>query len=163
MRRLDRRAHQLAEGLAGAAISGLLLLAFGTAIDVLMRYAFATPIRGFIDVVSLAGAVLLSACMPHVVASRGNIAVDFLGQGLGPRPKRWLDTFGAVVTGLFFSLMAWQFVRYALEMKQTAQVTPVLRWPVWPWWSAVAAFITLTALVALCTLRTEPATPEEGT
>jgi TRAP-type C4-dicarboxylate transport system permease small subunit len=162
MRQLDRCARRLAEGLAGMAICGLLLLAFGTAIDVLMRYAFAMPIRGFIDVVPLAGAVLLSACMPHVVASRGNIAVDFLGQGLGPRAKRWLDTFGAVATGLFFSLMAWQYVRYALEMKQTAEVTPVLRWPVWPWWSAVAVFITLTALVALCTLRTGPATREES-
>ena len=162
MRQLDQRARQLAEGLAGVAIGGLLLLAFGTAIDVLMRYAFASPIRGFIDVVSLAGAVLLSACMPHVVASRGNIAVDFLGQGLGPRAKRWLDTFGAVATALFFSVMAWQYVRFALEMKQTTQVTPVLRWPVWPWWAAVAAFITLTALVALCTLRTERAAQGEG-
>lgn len=162
MRQLDPRARQLAEGLAGLAIGGLLLLAFGTALDVLMRYAFASPIRGFIDGVSLAGAVLLSACMPHVVASRGNIAVDFLGQGLGPRARRWLDGFGALVTALFFSVMAWQYARFALEMKQTAQVTPVLRWPVWPWWAAVAVFITLTALVALCTLRTAPDRQGEG-
>lgn len=161
MRRLDRRARQLAEGLAGVAVGGLLLLAIGTALDVLLRYAFASPLRGFNDVVSLAGAVLLSACMPHVVASRGHIAVDFLGQGLGPRAKAGLDTFGAAVTALFFALMAWQFVRSALEMKLAAEVTPVLRWPVWPWWAAVALLISLAAVVALCTLHTAPAAPGE--
>jgi TRAP-type C4-dicarboxylate transport system permease small subunit len=160
MRQFDERARQLAEGLAGVAIGGLLVLAFGTAIDVLMRYAFASPIRGFIDLVSLAGAVLLSACMPHVAASRGNIAVDMLGQWLGVRAKRWLDTFGALVTALFFCVMAWQYVRFAIDMKQTAEVTPVLRWPVWPFWSAVAAFIALTALVSLFTVRTNP--PAQG-
>ncbi len=162
MRQLEPRARRLAEGLAGLAVGGLLLLAFGTAVDVLMRYAFASPIRGFIDVVSLAGAVLLSACMPHVVASRGNIAVDFLGQGLGPRARRWLDSFGALATALFFSVMGWQYARFALEMKQTAQVTPVLRWPEWPWWAAVAVFIALTAGVGLCTLRTAPQAREDG-
>jgi TRAP-type C4-dicarboxylate transport system permease small subunit len=162
MHRLEKRARWLAEGLAGMAIGGLLLLAVGTAVDVLMRYALASPIRGFIDVVSLAGAVLLSACMPHVVASRGNIAVDILGQGLGLRAKRWLDTFGATVTSLFFCVMAWQYVRFALDMKQAAEVTPVLRWPVWPFWSAVAAFISLTAMVSLCTLRTGTTAQVEG-
>jgi len=158
---LSQRARQLAEGLAGLAIGGLLLLAFGTALDVVMRYVFARPIHGFNDVVPLVGAALLSACMPHVVASRGNIAVDFLGKALGTRPTRWLDGFGAGVTALFFSLMAWQYARFALDMKQTAEVTPVLRWPVWPWWAAVATFITLTALVALCTLRADAAVHDE--
>jgi TRAP-type C4-dicarboxylate transport system permease small subunit len=162
MRQLDQPARRLAEWLAGVAVAGLLLLAFGTAVDVLMRYAFASPIRGFIDVVSLAGAVLLSACMPHVVASRGNIAVDLLGQAVGPRARRRLDTFGALVTALFFSVMAWQYVRFALEMKHAAEVTAVLRWAVWPYWSAVAAFISLAALVSLCTLRTGTPRPAEG-
>jgi TRAP-type C4-dicarboxylate transport system permease small subunit len=162
MRQFDQLARWLAEWLAGIAVAGLLLLAFGTAVDVLMRYAFASPIRGFIDVVSLAGAVLLSACMPHVVASRGNIAVDLLGQALGSRARLGLDTFGALVTALFFSVMAWQYVRFALEMKQAAEVTAVLRWPVWPFWSAVAAFISLAALVSLCTLRAGTPRPAEG-
>ena len=42
-------------------VGGLLLLAAGTALDVLLRYAFASPIRGFVDIASLTGAVLLAA------------------------------------------------------------------------------------------------------
>ncbi len=89
---LSAQACRLAEGIAAAAVLGLLGLAFCTAADVVGRYLFAAPIRGFNDIVPLAGAVLLSACMPHVVARRGNIAVDLVGQRLGPlarlRPAR---------------------------------------------------------------------------
>jgi len=149
---LDRRARQIARALAGVAVTGLLVLAFATATDVLLRYGFAMPIRGFVDVVSLAGAVLLAACLPHVVASRGNIAVDFLGRRIGPRAQRWFDGFAAFAVFVFFAMMAWQYVRYTIEMKQTGQVMAILRWPVWPWWAAVTVFVCVTALVALATL-----------
>lgn len=149
-------ARRLARGMAVVAIGGLLLLALGTALDVMLRYAFATPIRGFVDVSALAGAVLLAACMPHVVASRGNIAVEFLGQRLGPAAARWLDRFAGLVTTAFFALMAWQYVRYALELRSTGDTMPVLRWPVWPWWAAVAACIAVTAAVGLATIAASP-------
>lgn len=147
------RARRLAQALAVLGGCALLLLAIGTGIDVVLRYLFARPIRGFVDVSALAGAVALAACMPWVVASRGNIAVDFLGQALGPRARRGLDGFGALVTAGFFALMAWQYARFALEMKTTGETMAVLRWPVWPWWCAVALFIALAALIGLVSLR----------
>lgn len=149
-------ARRLARGMAVVAIGGLLLLALGTAFDVTARYVFAMPIRGFVDVSALAGAVLLAACMPHVVASRGNIAVDFLGHRLGPAAARALDRFAALVTTAFFALMAWQYVRHALELRATGETMPVLRWPVWPWWAAVAVCIAVTAAVGLATIAASP-------
>lgn len=151
-RRLARAAAAGADRLAAAAVLGLLALAVGTAADVAGRYLFATPIRGFNDLVPLAGAVLLAACMPHVVARRGHIVVDALGQRLGPRAERALNAFGALLTTLFFVLMGWQYVRYAAELRDTGDVMPILRWPVWPWWAAVAACIVTTAVVGALTL-----------
>lgn len=155
--RTRTRLGRLADGIAAAAMLGLLGLALLTAADVLGRFLFAAPIRGFNDIVPLAGAVLLSACMPHVVARRGNIAVDFVGQWFGPVAKRRLDNFGAALCSGFFVLMAWQYSRYALELRQTGDLMPILRWPVWPWWSAVALFITVTAVVGLATIGGNPA------
>lgn len=146
--RLERAAARLAL----AAVAGLLLLAAGTAVDVLLRYAFASPIRGFVDIASLAGAVLLAACFPHVLVSRTNISVDMLGRSLGGGFKAALDRFAALVTAAFFALMAWQYVRFAAEMHETHQLIPVLRWPVWPWWSAVSVFIVLAAAGAALTV-----------
>ena len=52
------RVERAAAGLALAAVGGLLLLAAGTAVDVLLRFVFASPIRGFVDIASLTGASL---------------------------------------------------------------------------------------------------------
>ena len=152
---LSRLAHRAARLLAGLGTTGLLLLAIGTTADVLLRYGFAAPIRGYADVVALASAALLAACMPQVIASRGNVAVDFAGRLLGATARRWLDRFGALMTLLFFALLAWQYFRFAWSMKEGQEVMPVLRWPVWPWWAAVAVCIAVTALVALFTLNDE--------
>lgn len=146
-----RAAARLCRGLACLAVAGLLLLAAATAVDVVMRYLFARPLRGFVDLAALAGAVLLAACMPHLLASRGNITIDALGRWLGSGVQRWLDRFAALVTTAFFALMAWQYLRFALEMRDTAQSIPVLRWPVWPWWAAVAGCIVVAALAGLLT------------
>lgn len=149
---IHRGAVKLAEILAGTAVLGLLILALATGGDVFMRFVFASPIRGFTDISAVVAAVLLAACLPYVVAIRGNIAVYALGSALGPRVKRALNFFGALVTCLFFAAMAWQCTMYAIDMFNAGETMPTLRWPVWPWWSAVAVFISLTALVALATL-----------
>jgi TRAP-type C4-dicarboxylate transport system permease small subunit len=151
---LSARAERAAAALAVVAMAGLLLLAVATATDIVLRYVFASPIRGFVDIASLAGAVLLSACMPYVLACRGNIAIDALGNWLGGTWRRMLDRFAAFVSAAFFGLMAWQYLRFALEMQSTGQSIPVLRWPVWPWWSLVALCIVFAALVALATAWT---------
>jgi TRAP-type C4-dicarboxylate transport system permease small subunit len=148
---LSERVERAAATLAVVAMAGLLLLGLVTTIDILMRYAFASPIRGFVDIASLAGAVLLAACMPHVLASRGNIAIDLLGHAMGQGWRRALDRFAALVSAGFFAVLAWQYVRFAQDMAQTGQSIPVLRWPVWPWWAAVAVCIVVAALVALAT------------
>jgi TRAP-type C4-dicarboxylate transport system permease small subunit len=154
--RVGAAAQRFAHALAAVAVLGLLLLALATTVDVVLRYGFASPIRGFADVVGLAGAVLLSACMPYVVASRGNISIDFLGRALGPRAHRALNLLGALASFALFAVMAWQYVAYAAELRATGDTTPVLRWPVWPWWSGVAVFIAVTAVVALLTLAAQP-------
>lgn len=146
-----RHARTVARRLAIAGVGGLLLLAIATAGDIAMRYLFASPIRGFVDLAALAGAVLLAACMPWLLVSRGNIAVDALGRRLGGRWPGRLDTFAALITAGFFGLMGWQYWRFSAELAETAQSIPVLRWPVWPWWAAVTALIIVTAIVGLVT------------
>jgi TRAP-type C4-dicarboxylate transport system permease small subunit len=150
-------ARRAARRLAEAGTLGLLALALATALDVLMRWLFAKPIPGFADVVGVAGAVLLAACMPHVLAVRGHIAVDVVGRSLGATARRRLDAFGAFVSTAFFAAMAWQYARYALDLKAAGEAMPVLRWPVWPWWAAVALAIAATALVGFATWRDAPA------
>lgn len=153
MKRSDPLAVRLARLLALVSIAGLILLAIATTLDVAMRYLFASPIRGFVDLASLAGAVLLAGCMPWLLVTRSNVAVDVLGAWLGGRWRRVLDSFAAVVTALFFAVMAWQYWRFSADLASAGQTIPVLRWPVWPWWAGVTAMIAAAALAGLLTLR----------
>ena len=150
---VSRAASSLARVLAYVAMAGLMLLALGTVADIVMRYVFAQPIRGFVDIASLAGAMLLAACFPHVLASRGNIAIDALGHWLGAAASRWLDRFAALVSAAFFGVMAWQYWRFAASLQEDGQTIPVLRWPAWPWWAAVAFFVFVAAVTALLTVN----------
>jgi len=153
---LSAWARRAARALALLGAGLLLVLALGTVLDVLLRYVFARPIRGFVDVAALGGAVALSACMPHVVAIRGHIGVDALGRRLGGAAQRLLERLGALATALFFALMAWQYARFTLELWHNGETTSVLRWPVWPWWAAVTGFVALTAMVGVTTWRQPP-------
>src|SRR5690606_4392260 len=123
-----------------------------TTADIVLRYVFASPIRGFVDIASLAGAVLLAACFPYVLSRRGNIAVDALGTALGPAARRWLDRFAAAVSAVFCAVMAWQYRRFAWGLRADGQLIPVLRWPVWPCWMAVALVVVAAALLAFLTI-----------
>lgn len=150
--RIHNGVMKLAEQLAALGVGGLLLLALIITGDVLLRFFLNSPIRGLADICMVASAVLLAACMPYVVATRGNITIDVVGRSLGPRALRALNLFGAVASVLAFAVMAWQCSAYAYDMWQAGETMPTLRWPVWPWWAGVAFMLgvsTLTALVVL--------------
>jgi len=152
---LERGIRRLTRAIALGAVACLLGLALLTVADVLLRWLFAAPIRGFVDVVSLAMAVIAAACFPALIANRGNVTIRLAEHAGGPGMRRALESFGAAVTLVLFALMAWQYVLYAAEMTSSGERLGILKWPVGPWWWAVAALIAFTALVALAVLARE--------
>ena len=138
--------------LALGACACLLAIAIGTLADVLARWLLGAPIRGYNDFAALGIAVTCAAFFPALIAQRGNLTVRLLGSLLGPKASRGLDAFGALVTFAFFAVMAWQYVRFAMEMARAGERTAILRWEVWPFWWAVALAICATAVVALAIL-----------
>lgn len=150
--RIQHSVMKLAEHLAALGVGGLLLLAMLITTDVLLRFFLSSPIRGLTDISIVTAAVLLAACMPHVVATRGNITVDIVGRSIGPRTLRALNLFGASATVLAFVIMAWQCSAFAHDMWRSGETMPTLRWPVWPWWAGVALMLAISALTALVIL-----------
>lgn len=157
LERLERLVRRVSRGLALGAAAALLLLALATMADVLLRWLFKAPIRGFLDVAALATAVIVAAYLPALLAQRGNITIRLLGSLGGKSLTRILDTFGSLVTVVFFALMTWQYVRYSAEMVSANEATAILRWPTGPWWWVVTIFITVTTLVAIVVLMRDVA------
>lgn len=149
---IEQQVGRITRVLALSAATCLLGVALLTMADVLLRWLFKAPIRGLMDVTALACAVIIASYFPALLARRGNITIRaFAGVGTG-RIGRALDTFGALVTAVFFALMTWKYIEYSIEMTQANEATVVLRWLTGPWWWVVTVMIGVTTIVALVVL-----------
>lgn len=152
---LERHVQRVTRALALGAAACLLGIALLTMADVLLRWLFKAPIKGLMDLAALASAVIIAACFPALLAQRGNVTIRLLGSFAGPRVARVLDSFGALVTAVFFALMTWKYIEYSAEMTSAGESTVVLRWLTGPWWWVVTAMIGITAFVGLVVLARE--------
>ena len=138
----DKLARKIAEAIALAGLTCLLIQAAVIVIDVLLRWLFNSPIFGMEDINQILLAAILASFFPALLIERQNITIDFLGRALGPRVSSWFDVFGHTITLLLFVIVAWQLAVYAIEVR--TQTTLILRIPVSPgWWLT-------TGLMALC-------------
>jgi TRAP-type C4-dicarboxylate transport system permease small subunit len=145
--RLERRGTAAARLCAVFGMLALVVFLLMTNVDVLMRWLFNSPVNGVSDVGPLVVAVVTAAFFPFVLAERHHVSIGFLGGLLGPRAQLWLEAFAALVTWVFFALLAWQIVLYAVELHQQGQTTWVVQWPVAPWWAVVGFFFAVCVVV----------------
>jgi len=123
---------------------GLLVLAFITVLEAILRSLFGISIAGVSDISSLVVAIAVCACFPLVFASHGNITVSFFANAVGVRGKAILECFGTLVSMFIFCLLFWQFIVYANELTASNATTWIILWPTAPWWYAA------TFLIGLC-------------
>jgi tripartite ATP-independent transporter DctM subunit len=143
--RLDRLATIAARRLASLGVVVILLIALGTLIGVLMRWAFNHPITGYDEVVEMGIAVAVAATFPFCAASRGNLTIDILANRFGPKLSPRLECFGAFALLLFYVLLAWQVGAYAAQLQGQGQSTIYLGMPMAPFIWAVAVFLAAAA------------------
>ena len=148
----ERVTTRVTRAIALIGLTGLLLLASATVLDVLLRWLFNNPIVGLNDTYSLFTALVLASCFPLCIYKHGNITIRFLGKIFGPRVKDLLDIFGSLLTLIIFSLMGWQLWLYTDQLAEDGATTWVLSWPVSPWWRIVTIIIILCVPVALMTM-----------
>jgi TRAP-type C4-dicarboxylate transport system permease small subunit len=120
-----------------------------TNVDVLMRSLFNSPINGVNDIAALVVAIVVGAFFPYALAERYHIAIEFAGSALGVRSRLWLQVFVALVTLVFFTLIAWQIIIYTIDLRVSGQTTWVVQIPSAPWWVVVSFFMVLCVLVQL--------------
>lgn len=139
--RPEARGNSVARLCALAGMLALVAFVLMTIADVLMRWLFNSPINGVADAGPLIVAIVAAAFFPLSLAGRHHVSIGFLGGLLGPRATVWLEAFASLVTGVFFILLAWQIVRYTIELRQLGQTTWVVQMPIAPWWMVVSFFI----------------------
>jgi TRAP-type C4-dicarboxylate transport system permease small subunit len=147
----ERATTRVTRAIALIGLTGLLLLASATVLDVLLRWIFNRPIVGLNDTHSLFTALVISSCFPLCIYKGGNITIRFMGSILGKRAKNILDVFGSLLTLIIFALMGWQLWRYADQLAQDGATTWILDWPISPWWRIVTVIIMVCVPVTIMT------------
>jgi TRAP-type C4-dicarboxylate transport system permease small subunit len=118
--------------------TGLVIIAFMTLLDVSLRYLGFPRVPGLHDVEEIGFAIVIASCFPAGLKKGNAVTVRILGKILGPRAHGWLDVVGAVFMLIFFGLVAWQFIVFAIDYAASERTTSTLEWPVAPVWSLVS-------------------------
>lgn len=99
-----------------------------TCFDVVGSF-FGYPILGSEEVVGMMAFLLLAFALPYTEMEKGHVGVDLLHMRLSERVKRVNDSVVALLSVIFFCLVAWQCYLYASEMGRAGQVSPTLKFP----------------------------------
>jgi TRAP-type C4-dicarboxylate transport system permease small subunit len=139
-------ASRVFNGIAAAAITGMMLLTCG---DVLLRF-LRRPIPGTYEMVGFLGSLGVSFALAHTSLERGHIAVDFLVQRLSEPLQRLVDGINALVCAVLFGLAAWHSLRYGMDLKAAGEVSMTLQLPVYPFvWGVAAGCGMLTVVLVM--------------
>lgn len=144
--RLERVAQVGTRGLSVLGLFALMVLAFITLANGLLRWAINQPIAGVVDVGALAIAIAVSCCIPVSMMERSHITFRLVSS-VNPMLGRLLDVLADTVVAIVLGLMAWQFWVYAGELVQTGERTYVLKIPAAPFWYASGAIFWIATAV----------------
>ena len=131
--------------LAGIAVVIMMLL---TCADVILRL-FRRPVPGTYEIIGFLGTVVIAFSLAYTSLEKGHIAVEIFAEKLPRKIKAGVDTFTAVIGAALFSLITWQSLVYAVDLKHSGEVSVTLTMPIYPFIYGIAAGSGLLCLVLL--------------
>jgi tripartite ATP-independent transporter DctM subunit len=144
---LERRSVAATQQVAFAGVIAMLVIAFTTVADVLLRWLFNSPITGLNEIVGMGMAVAVAATFPAGAMQRINLTIDLLHDRVSQRLSETLKLGASVLLLLFYVLLAWRVGAYAQALEARAAQTIYLQLPMAPFIWTVTAFIAISAAV----------------
>jgi TRAP-type C4-dicarboxylate transport system permease small subunit len=131
---------------AGSALGFVISI---TVADVVLRF-FGRPIPGTFELVCLAGGVLICFSIPLTSWARSQIQVEFLVTKLPPRIRKIVNVVTKCLGIGLFLLIAWNVVLLGNDLRESGEVSIVLRMPFYPVAYAIGLCSFFQCLVLLC-------------
>ncbi len=134
-----------------AVVGSAIALAVGamTAVSVVGRAFFKSPIQGDVELTQLGIALSISLCIPWCQLRGANIIVDFFTQKLTTKKQGLLDAVGSVLVALMCLLLAWRTGVGAVAVRDAQESSMILGLPMWWAYASLAPGLALGGLVAL--------------
>jgi len=112
----------------GALLVGIALM---SAVSIVGRAAFSTPIQGDYELVQMGVAVFVACSLPLAQIRYANIIVDFFTTGASPRTQGTLDAIGALIVALVMAVLTWRTAVGTVSIWQAGQTSTILGVPTW--------------------------------
>lgn len=112
-------------------------------VDVIGRF-LGNGIRGSMDYIRLASAVVLGGALPYTTAVKGHIAIEFLFRRISKTMKIFIDTISRLLMLLLFTLIIFFMIKHGLSLYRSGEVTSTVQLPVYwvPFWLALSFAVT---------------------
>ena len=127
----------------------LFLMMMVTAVDVIGRYLFNTPLAGGFELTEMMLAALIYCGLPLVSKRREHIVIDTFDTFMSSNVKRVLDIAADVVCFLTLSGIGYLIFRRAVRVADYGDTTNVLKLPLAPVAYAMGTMIVIAALIHL--------------
>lgn len=150
---LEHALERLTRPLSTLGVLGMLVAAGATVIDVLMRWLLSSGVTALNEIVAVAFAVAVAACIPAGMARSVGIRVDIVEGLMTRKVAAWLKAFGAALLLLFVSLLCYRMSIYSSGLSAGGRTTVVLNLPLAPFLWTTTILLGVSAIVqALMTI-----------
>jgi TRAP-type C4-dicarboxylate transport system permease small subunit len=148
MLKLERWIHSATKYIsyiAGVAVMIMMLL---TCADVVLRL-FGHPIPGTYELIGFLGAILISFSMAYTSIEKSHIAVEILVERLPRKVQSALEGIVSLISCVLFGIFTRQCQIYAMDLKQSGEISLTLGIPVYPVVAGIAIGCGLLCLILL--------------
>ncbi len=121
-----RRAEQALATLSALPLALIVVLTFA---DVFARYLFAQPIRGSVEIIQYAMALVIFTALPLVTRSRGHVSVSLIDHLLRGGARRLQRSLCDAVSLLALAVLSWRLAAQAVSDAASGAKTIVLGLP----------------------------------
>ncbi len=134
-------------GILSAIPAGFIVLL--TAADVLARYTFSAPIKGSVEMIEWAMALLIFTAMPLVTRQRGHVSVSLIDGLVKGSAQKFKVILCDLISAIALGIMTWRLIVQGLDDFQSKSASIVLGLPNAPLSFILAFFAAATTLVVL--------------
>ncbi len=127
----------------------LALIVCLTFADVFARYLFSAPIRGSVEIIEYAMAMVIFTALPLVTRARGHVSVGLLDNVVKGLMRRARNVICDALSLFALGLLTWRLWVQAVEDLHAGSASVVLGWPHAPLYFAMAAFGAVATLAML--------------
>lgn len=149
---LDAILTGAARRVASVAVAAVLLIAFANVLDIVLRNWFSMSLYGLNEINALLVAIAVSTCLPYGLQTGSALVIRVLEQRVSTGSREVLGLISALLSVVFFALLAWRTWDVAATMARTGQTTIMTNIAKAPFFYGVAIALGLAAFLQVPTV-----------